>query len=57
MNRIKIAISLTFFVIIFFIIWKMPISAQMNIQDWMKLIILEIPLQLGIHFITEKKCK
>jgi len=53
----KAIIFFMIFLILLVLIWRfVPRTAYMGIHEWIMIIILEIPLQLGIHYLTGKKC-
>lgn len=35
-------------------VWIRPVSSIMTIHDWVIIILLELPLQLGVHYLTHK---
>lgn len=55
--KVKAIVAFSIFVVLFLVLWFIPVNKpQMDVKDWMELIVLEIPLQLAIHYITGKKC-
>lgn len=50
----KAIICLAIFLVMFAVIWHLSGTGIMCARDWMRIILLEVPLQLGIHYWTNK---